>query len=40
MTTTEFKKTMKTQLDKVDAGTKVLITRGGKIYTITRVNSI
>lgn len=37
MTTTEFKQTMKAQLDKVDAGQDVYITRGGKIYSIIKV---
>lgn len=40
MTTTELKKQMKQTLDKVDSGEKVLITRGGKVYTITRVKDI
>lgn len=37
MTTTEFKIKMKEALDKVDNGDEVLITRGGKIYTVKRV---
>lgn len=40
MTTTELKQQMKLTLDKVDKGEKILITRGGKIYTITRVKDI
>jgi hypothetical protein len=38
MTTTEFKIKMKAALDKVDAKQEVLITRGGKIYKVIRVN--
>lgn len=37
MTTAEFKQTMKTQLDKVDAGEKIFITRNGKVYEIVKV---
>lgn len=40
MTTTEFKINMKQALDKVDAGEQIMITRGGKIYTVTRVKDI
>jgi antitoxin (DNA-binding transcriptional repressor) of toxin-antitoxin stability system len=39
MTTTEFKINMKQTLDKVDAGETVLITRGGKIYTVKPYNA-
>lgn len=38
MTTTEFKIKMKEALDTVDAGEKLLITRGGKVYEVVRVN--
>lgn len=37
MTTTEFKIKMKEALDKVDSGTEVLITRGGKVYKVIKV---
>lgn len=36
MTTTEFKQNMKKALDLVDKGTPVLITRGGKVYSIVK----
>ena len=38
MTTTEFKINMKAALDKVDDGEKLFVTRGGKVYEVTRVN--
>lgn len=38
MTTTEFKINMKQALDTVDKGKQLLITRGGKVYEVTRVN--
>lgn len=38
MTTTEFKIKMKQALDTVDSGEKLLITRGGKVYEVLRVN--
>lgn len=38
MTTTEFKINMKKALDAVDSGTELMITRGGKVYKIIRVN--
>jgi antitoxin (DNA-binding transcriptional repressor) of toxin-antitoxin stability system len=38
MTTTEFKIKMKQALDSVDNGEKLLITRGGKVYEVVRVN--
>jgi hypothetical protein len=38
MTTTEFKIHMKIALDNVDNKKEVLITRGGKVYKIVRVN--
>lgn len=38
MTTTEFKINMKQALDTVDAGDKLLITRGGKVYEVVRIN--
>lgn len=37
MTTTEFKIKMKEALNKVDNGEELLITRGGKIYTVKRL---
>ena len=38
MTTTEFKINMKRALDTVDTGSELLITRGGKVYKVVRVN--
>lgn len=38
MTTTEFKINMKQALDKVDLKQELLITRGGKVYRVVRVN--
>jgi len=38
MTTTEFKIHMKQALDAVDNGTELMITRGGKVYKVVRVN--
>lgn len=38
MTTTEFKIKMKQALDTVDQGKELFITRGGKVYTIKRLN--
>lgn len=38
MTTSEFKINMKTALDTVDKGEKLLITRGGKVYMVVRAN--
>lgn len=37
MTTTEFKIKMKQALDTVDNGQKLLITRGGKVYEVLRI---
>jgi hypothetical protein len=37
MTTTEFKIKMKEALNTADKGLPVIITRGGKVYTVQRV---
>jgi len=39
MTTAEFRKTIKEQLDKCDAGKVIMIARNGKIYQIKRVTN-
>lgn len=38
MTTSEFKIRMKKALDTVDSGEKLFVTRGGKVYEVTRIN--
>lgn len=38
MTSADFRLKMKQVLDQVDTGQEILITRGGKVYKIVRVN--